>query len=445
MKLALLLLCMTVALASAGFVQTTDGRRLEGKVRLQSDGTLLVTRSNAPPERVLLSNLLRADFTVATNRPPQSGNTRLKPSLLDEDKGALPPPWRSLDIGETESPGSSLHSSGTFSVAGGHRARHGREDGFHFVYQPFKGDGEIIARVASIEPRDEKVRQVRAGVLMRSSLEPASESVFMSVSGGLGTYFRQWGRNTTRAVQDRRPDLKPPYWIKLVRDGNHFTGYQSTDGRSWRLLATATAEMPRMIFVGLALVNARKGSELASATLDHVSLAAATLPGRFTPQVVLRDGTVIADAFSAASDSAVSFSRDKQGLLVLTRNVARLVFQPLGEAVEPGRTGLLLRSGDFIDGEFRGLSEGRVKVSSVLFGQKSYELKNKVAAVVLRDVMPEPAAFEVRTLEGSLWRSQSLAVEQDAVRVEAPLAGAWRIAASELIEVRRVAPGGNGQ
>src|SRR6185295_19485274 len=122
------------------------------------------------------------------------------------------------------------HYHGTFTVAGGHRERHGLEDGFHFVYQSFRGNGEIIARVASIEPRDQKERQARAGVLMRASLEAESVSVLMSVSGGLGTYFRKWGKATESPAQDRRTAFNPPYWVKLVREGSRFAGYQSTDG-----------------------------------------------------------------------------------------------------------------------------------------------------------------------------------------------------------------------
>ncbi len=80
------------------------------------------------------------------------------------------------------------------------------------------------------------------------------------------------------------------------------------------------------------------------------------------------------------------------------------------------------------------------KISSVLFGQQSYELKNKVAAVVLRDTKPGPAAFLVRTLDGSVWRARSLVFEEKGVRVETSLTGPWRIGAAELVEIRRGSP-----
>lgn len=439
MKLACLLLLLSGWVAMGGSVQTLDGRIIEGKVQMAGDGALVTTSLSQTVERIALSNLLVADFTAGTNSA-EGKAAQLKTATLDEDGGTLPKPWRNLDIGTVETSGSAAYLRGVFTINGGHRARRGSEDGFHFIHQPFKGDGEIIARIGSIDPRDEKERQVRAGVIMRSSLEPAADSVFMSVSGGLGTYFRQWGRTKTGAVSDRRPDLKPPYWVKLVREGSNFSGYQSTDGKTWRLLSGATVEMPPTIYVGLALFNTRKGGETATATLDHVALAATTLLGRFVPQIVLRDGTIIADPFTAVDNSKVTCSKDRKGLAIATRDVARLVFQPLGDAVELRRSGLLLRNGDFIDGELREIAEGRAKISSVLFGQQSYELKNKVAAVVLRDTKPGPAAFLVRTLDGSVWRARSLVFEEKGARVETSLTGPWRIGAAELVEIRRGSP-----
>jgi hypothetical protein len=438
MARALCLLILSASLAQAGVVETLDGRSFVGQIRLAADGSLVVTSSNDPPQNIVLSNLLRADFLAPTNSVSRRGAARVNSPVADEDKGALPPPWQNRDVGELETRGNAAHYRGTFAVAAGHRTQHGPEDGFHFVFQSFQGDGEIIARVASIEPRDQKNRQPHAGLLMRADLAPESMNVLMSLSGGLGTYFRQWGKAIDRPAQDRRPDLKPPYWVRLVRLGNRFAGYQSTDGHSWRLLAEAKSEMPDRIFAGLALVNARPG-EVARATFDHVTLGATVVPGRFMPRIVLRDGTMIADPFTAMDETAVTLSKGHGGRTVLTANVARLLFQaaPDATALAPGRTGVLMSNGDFIEGEFRGLAESRVRISSVLFGQRTYDLRNKVAAVALRDLTPLNPAFEVRTQEGSEWRARAIAVEADSLRLEEPLVGTWRIAARELADIQR--------
>ena len=65
--------------------------------------------------------------------------------------GALPSPWQHSDIGAVGVPGSASHSSGTFDVTASGNDIEKRTDAFHFVYQPLSGNGEIVARVSSIQ------------------------------------------------------------------------------------------------------------------------------------------------------------------------------------------------------------------------------------------------------------------------------------------------------
>ncbi len=421
--------------ANAGTVQTLDGSLHCGQIHLESPDALLVTPSNAPPVRVALSNLLRADFTNPTNvSPPLS--PRLKPLAMDEERGALPEPWQNLDLGRLEEPGSAVHYRGRFTVESSRPARGENEEGFHFVCQPFRGDGEMIARVASITPRDEKDQQARAGVVMRASLDSDAFTLMMAVSGGGGAHFRRGRTRGVSTTDERRPDLKPPYWVKLRREGNTISGFYSTDGRRWQALDKTEAGLPDRIYVGLAATSRRRGSP-ATAEFDHVTARSLEPRAGFTPRIVLRDGTIIADHFRGVDDTAVTLSPEKKGLRVLTRHVARLEFRPLDSAEEfpAGRGGVLLSNGDFVDGEFQCVTNGRVLLGSVLFGRRSLEIGRKVAAVVLREASASPAAFEARTLDGSVWRSRATRVEADGLVVDTALLGPWRIPTAELREL----------
>ena len=63
-----------------------------------------------------------------------------------------------------------------------------------------------------------------------------------------------------------------PYWIKLVRSGNVFSMYGSTNGANWTPLGTSqTVNMASSAYVGLAVSN-RTTASLATATFDNVSL-----------------------------------------------------------------------------------------------------------------------------------------------------------------------------
>ena len=95
----------------------------------------------------------------------------------------------------------------------------------------------------------------------------------------------------------------------------------------------------------------------------------------------------------------------------------------------------MLNNGDFVDGEFQCVTNGRVLLGSVLFGRRSLEIGRKVAAVVLREASASPAAFEARTFDGSVWRSRGTRVEADGLVMDTALLGQYRIPTAELREL----------
>jgi len=62
-----------------------------------------------------------------------------------------------------------------------------------------------------------------------------------------------------------------PYWVKLVRSGNTFTGYKSPDGITWTLAGSATISMSATASIGLA-VSAYDNTKLCTATFDNVTV-----------------------------------------------------------------------------------------------------------------------------------------------------------------------------
>jgi len=63
----------------------------------------------------------------------------------------LPGPWQTLDIGAVGLPGSALYAAGQFTLKGAGANIWGAADAFRYVYQPFSGDGQIVARVNGID------------------------------------------------------------------------------------------------------------------------------------------------------------------------------------------------------------------------------------------------------------------------------------------------------
>ena len=68
-----------------------------------------------------------------------------------------------------------------------------------------------------------------------------------------------------------------PVWLRLVRQGNQFTGYVSANGTSWTTAGTTTVNMTAAAYVGLA-VTSRMDSALSTATFTNLQVGTGTAP-----------------------------------------------------------------------------------------------------------------------------------------------------------------------
>jgi RHS repeat-associated protein len=184
----------------------------------------------------------------------------------------LPTAWLDEDIGEGIKPGSATYSSGVFTVTGsGISDLNVATDGFHFAYQILSGDFSIVARVVSVG-----YTYVQAGVMVRGSLNAQSQQMFVTDYTGTiyGVYRAAFG-DTTRYGSGVASPL--PYWTKIVRTGNNFSGYASPDGTTWTLVqGPVPISMQDPVYVGLA-VNSNSSATLYSATFDNVSISSSSL------------------------------------------------------------------------------------------------------------------------------------------------------------------------
>jgi regulation of enolase protein 1 (concanavalin A-like superfamily) len=144
----------------------------------------------------------------------------------------------------------------------------GTADAFRYVYQPLSGDGEVVARVTSVQ---NVAAWVKAGVMIRAELTPGSAHAMMMVTPGKGNAFQR--RTAGGGTSNSTPGsfVTAPYWVKLTRFGDAITAYESPDGLAWRTVGTATIPMPGVVFVGLAL-SSHSATTLAEATFDRVSI-----------------------------------------------------------------------------------------------------------------------------------------------------------------------------
>ncbi len=183
--------------------------------------------------------------------------------------GAPPAPWAGRDIGAPGVAGTQSYSAGVFAVSGGGRDIWDASDQFHYLWQTFSGDGEIVARVTSQNNSDP---WAKAGVMFRNTLLANAANAMLALTPDNGVIF-QW-RDATAHPSDNfaaSSNPAPNNWLRLVRSGALFTGYRSLDGVTWIEAGSMTIPMSKAITVGLA-VTARNNALGSTAVFDNVQI-----------------------------------------------------------------------------------------------------------------------------------------------------------------------------
>jgi hypothetical protein len=187
----------------------------------------------------------------------------------DSTASALPGPWAHRDIGDVAVKGDARLEGEVYTISGTLDIW-GKADGFHFVSRPLDGDGQIVARVTAVENTN---NHAKAGVMIRDSLAPGAVHATMVATAVDGTQFlvRKEAENVTTAARTGRDKGVFPCWVKLVRAGQTFTAYESTDGKDWVKAGTDTIPMGRQVFVGL-VVSSHQKTVTNTSKLDHVTV-----------------------------------------------------------------------------------------------------------------------------------------------------------------------------
>src|SRR5665213_2955302 len=164
----------------------------------------------------------RISITGGSQMPPLARNindTSAIPVIarwiqsLTAISAALPPRWSHADIGAVGFPGDASYLDGRFNLIASGTDIWETNDGFHFAFTPIDGDGQIVARVISMQYTDP---WAKAGVMLLENLSPGSKHALMSLTGSGGSAF-QWRPASDAASRNTDgPSTKIPYWMKLV-------------------------------------------------------------------------------------------------------------------------------------------------------------------------------------------------------------------------------------
>ena len=174
--------------------------------------------------------------------------------------------WDSADVGAVLAGTTDNATAGSLTVTGGGADIWGTSDAFRYAYRPLNGDGEIVARLASLAGPH---RWSKLGVMIRESLAPESPHGFMLVSSSRGVAFQRRLAFGGDSIGTTQPDGTAPIWVRLVREGSRLTAYRSDDGASWVYVDSDTIPMSDTVLIGIA-ITAHMDDALATGEVDSI-------------------------------------------------------------------------------------------------------------------------------------------------------------------------------
>ncbi|HAV60908.1 MAG TPA: hypothetical protein DCY13_00900 [Verrucomicrobiales bacterium] len=251
--------------AYTGFVNGDTAASLDSPVTLSTTATAGSPEGSYP---ITASGAADGNYSI----------THVNGTLTVQPDTALPPPWQGQDVGAVGIAGNSGHSAGTFTVSGSGTDIWNGADGFHYVFQTWNGNGEVIARVESVENTNP---WAKAGVMIRQSLATGSPHAMMVVTPGNGAAFQRRLTTDGTSTHTAGPVVTAPYWVRLTRIGNVLQGFASPDGVNWTPVGTDTVNMTDPVYVGLA-VTAHNNAAISTARFSDVQLQVPVVPPAVT-------------------------------------------------------------------------------------------------------------------------------------------------------------------
>jgi hypothetical protein len=251
------------------------------------------------------------------------------------------PGWMDQTFGDTIQGSATIDSNGVITIKGAGADTWAREDEFHILYKPLKGEGSITTKMLSGE---EGHSASKIGVVMRNDLKDSAAQVVHLIQTPTGG-----GQEINRGVagEEMSMDFKSakadyqifprtiPVWLKIERRGNHFTQYASNDGVLWVPVTRALhIVMQDEIVAGLSVMS-HVDDELLTGTFDgKVTDVSPRLlkPEEATP---LQPNPVIAlggnNSVTLTWDRVSHLGKEADGYVVSKANVGEAEFTKIQE------------------------------------------------------------------------------------------------------------------
>jgi hypothetical protein len=425
------LMSFVTMLRGGSVVKLSDGSEVGGKLTLNPSSIHVEGSSTSDID---LGDVLEADFP----------ETPFHLDYFSSSAGsALPASWKAEDIGQVTVPGAFSYSSGDFTLTSGQwDAPSDNSDHCYFAGMPWTGNGQWTVRLKSVGSAG---GVVHGGFMLRDSLDPLS--AITGISGWDSNNVFMYARNATHGTWANVISIDSyPVWFRLTREGLSVNFEISSNGEKWTLINLSTMAFSETVWAGF-FVDHHQGKADQKIVIDQVLFTPA--PGlaptqSVTTGLLLCSGSFVSGYYSpidfTSADPVGYFMRNEknQRIEIVASKTAAAVYHPVTRkqlADVASQTGVILKNGDFMDGNFEAINAGGVRLNSVLLGTASYNL-DQVCACSLHPMKPLPADYEIRLKDGSSILASSVALNNGQISVAEVSGITFNVAPEEIAQFR---------
>ncbi|WP_269525311.1 cellulase family glycosylhydrolase [Coraliomargarita parva] len=226
-------------------------------------------------QSIAMHPTIHAGLALTANNNYESSTARYT------NVGLLPGGWSNDDVGAPGVRGSASYDGLNWVVNGGGEDIWYSSDQFHYVSRDYPGDVTVVVRVGSLHGTGD---HAKAGLMIRGGTAADASYAFVFVTPSSVSFEGRSVAGIASVGIGEDTSVSTPRWLKLVRSGNSFTAYHSSDGEAWvQLGGSFTAAVGTDARIGLA-VNAFSENTLNSATFRFLKYGPNDLKDPFLKQ-----------------------------------------------------------------------------------------------------------------------------------------------------------------
>ena len=237
--------------------------------------TAVISNPNSLPAYVTFPASGSYNISVTANDGAASTVKTVRVEVVPDLSNIPPGPgqvvggsWTAGNIGDATTAGSQTLGATTAFLTGSGVGFQEMSDSLRYVWKPLTGDGSITGRVSGFSATNGSY----GGLMLRSSLKRESANVAATVINGGGVRFTRRSEDASY-TEPVTHTLRAPYWVRVTRIGNVYTGFRSEDGVTWTQQGNPVTltDIPASALWGLAVTSHAENS-VSEVSFSNVSL-----------------------------------------------------------------------------------------------------------------------------------------------------------------------------